>query len=261
MFKPFEELKLSDDYMFAKAMRNKSLCKELLEIILDVEIEDIVYPEEQKVIDYKADAKSVRLDVYVKDTKHTVYNIEMQTTSPKNLPKRSRYYQSMIDINLISKGESYDELNKSFIIFICMSDISHKGRHIYTFENVCLQDKDISLQDEAVKIFLNPYGTKGDVSDRLKNFLLYLSDGMVSDTFTEALDAEVAEVRENKEWRRDYMTLEMRYKEKFDEGLAKGIEQGINELVLRMLSKGKTPEQVSELCDIPLNEVLAVKDN
>jgi len=100
----------------------------------------IEYPEEQKSIDIAMDAKSVRLDVYVKDDKDTVYNIEMQTSPQSYLPKRSRYYQGMIDLNLIEKGELYDKLNTSYVIFICTFDPFNKGRHVYHFENRCIDD-------------------------------------------------------------------------------------------------------------------------
>ena len=62
-----------------------------------MEIDHIEYPELQKSIDLDYDAKGVRLDVYVKDGNNTVYNIEMQAIDTKELPKRSRYYQSMTD--------------------------------------------------------------------------------------------------------------------------------------------------------------------
>ena len=33
-----------------------------------------------------------------------------------NLPKRMRYYQGMIDLNILEKGENYKNLKKSFVI-------------------------------------------------------------------------------------------------------------------------------------------------
>ena len=101
-----------------------------------------------------ADARSVRLDVYVNDGKGTVYDIEKQSVDTKELPKRSRYYQSMIDLQLIDKGQLYRELKRSFVIFICLSDVFGYGRHIYTFENICVEDTSIHLDDKAAKIFL-----------------------------------------------------------------------------------------------------------
>lgn len=68
------------------------------------------YPEAHKSIRPDADAKSVRLDVYVSDDKGTVYDIEMQMTDTKELPKRTRYYQSMIDLQLIDRVEYYKNL-------------------------------------------------------------------------------------------------------------------------------------------------------
>lgn len=56
----------------------------------------------------------------------------MQSTDKKNLPKRTRYYQGMIDLNIINKGEDYNKLKKSYVIFICDYDEFGLGRHIYS---------------------------------------------------------------------------------------------------------------------------------
>lgn len=111
---PWEELDITNDFLFGKVMRNPEICKKMLETILGIEIDHIEYPEEQKIIDIASAAKSVRLDVYVKDSENTVYNIEMQTSTSPDLPKRSRYYQGMIDLELIEKGRRYRELNRSY---------------------------------------------------------------------------------------------------------------------------------------------------
>lgn len=81
----FEELTIADDFMFCKVMQNEELCKELLEIILDVEIEKLVYHEDQKVFRETIDGKGIRLDVYVRDENHTIYDLEMQTTNTREL--------------------------------------------------------------------------------------------------------------------------------------------------------------------------------
>jgi predicted transposase/invertase (TIGR01784 family) len=44
------------------------------------------------------DARSVGLDVYVKKEKEFVYDIEMQVGNTEELPRRSRYYQAMIEL-------------------------------------------------------------------------------------------------------------------------------------------------------------------
>ena len=78
------------------------------------------------------DAKSVRFDVYTKDDKR-IFDIEIQTTNQKNLPKRARYYQSIIDMDNLSHGEKYSQLKDSYIIFLCLSDPFDEKLPMYFF--------------------------------------------------------------------------------------------------------------------------------
>ena len=87
-----------------------------------------------------SDIESRGLPCYNSDT---VYNIEMQNGHHKNLPKRTRYYQGMIDLNLLDKGMDYTQLKQSFVIFVCTFDPFHIGRHVYTFENRCVEDPNL----------------------------------------------------------------------------------------------------------------------
>ncbi|MBQ7360104.1 MAG: Rpn family recombination-promoting nuclease/putative transposase [Lachnospiraceae bacterium] len=227
--KKYEDLRLTNDFIFAKIMRNERLCKKLLEVILGFEIDHIEYLEEQKTIDLLIDSKSIRLDVYAKDDRQSIYNIEMQTTNPGNLPKRSRYYQSLIDLDLIEKGANYNQLNKSYVIFICTEDIFHKGRHVYSFKNLCLEDSSIELKDETTKIFLNPISQMDDVDDELKNFLTYLTTGIPTDEFTSELETAVTIAKSNKKWRHEYMTLYEKELEAMAEGREEGRKEGREE--------------------------------
>lgn len=132
--KKYEELDITDPFIFAKVMSEKELCKQLLENILNIKIRDIVYVDYEETIQMTAKSKGIRLDIYVEDDNNTVFNLEMQTTTYKELPKRSRYYQGIIDLNMIEKGESYDILKESYVIFICTFDFFEKGRSVYEFD-------------------------------------------------------------------------------------------------------------------------------
>ncbi len=212
--KSWEELGISNDFLFGKVMQNPELCMELLQRILpDLEIDHIEYPQLQKSIKPDMDARSVRLDVYIKDDKEIVYDIEMQVSDTKELPKRSRYYQSMIDLQMIDKGQYYNELNKIYVIFICSFDVFGKGRHIYTFENICKEDSSVSMGDETVKIFLNAKGTMDDVNMELKAFLDFVAGKKTEDAYVEKLEEAVRKAKRNREWRHEYMTLLMRDQE------------------------------------------------
>ncbi len=227
----WEDLGISNDFLFGKVMQDPELCKELLQKILpDLKIDHIEYPELQKSINVDADARSVRLDVYVRDDEGVVYDIEMQIINTKELPKRSRYYQSMIDLQFIDKGQHYKKLNRSYIIFICQFDLYEKGRHIYTFENICKEDKSISMGDETVKIFLNTEGTMDDVSEELRAFLDYVAGKKSKDSFVEKLEEAVKEAKKNREWRHEYMTLLMRDQENQEIGEKRGEKRGEEKL-------------------------------
>ena len=177
--KRYEDLTFTDDFMFCKVLsNNEDICKELLELILGIRITKIVVIHKQQEISITADAKSVRLDVYVEDDANSVYDIEMETTKKKNLPKRSRYYQGMIDLNIIERGDKYDKLKKSFVIFLCLKDPFNKGLHVYTFENTCKEAPDLLLGDETTKVFINAAGTADDISDEMTEFLRYLREGI-----------------------------------------------------------------------------------
>lgn len=150
----------------------------------------------------------------------------MQTVENRNIHKRTRYYQGMIDLNILEKGENYKSLKKSFVIFICTFDLFGRGRHIYTFENRCIQDTSLSLGDDTIKIILNTKGTMDDVTPELKSLLDFIDGEEPRDEFTKELEAAVKTVRKNEKWRLDYMTLQQEYRERFQEGKVEGIKEG-----------------------------------
>ena len=239
-------------------MQDSELCKELLQRILpDLNIDHIEYPQLQKTIQPDVDAKSIRLDVYVKDGRGTIYDIEMQVTDTKELPKRTRFYQSMIDLQLIDKGMPYKMLKPSYIIFICPFDMFGEGRHIYTFENICKEDKNIFLKDGAVKIFLNADSKMDDVSRELAAFLDYVAGRKTEDSYVEKLKAAVERAKKNREWRHEYMTLLMRDQENIE----KGTLQERRKIIIKMLCQGFNDEQILSVCETSEEEINECKKN
>ncbi|MCM1263774.1 MAG: Rpn family recombination-promoting nuclease/putative transposase, partial [Butyrivibrio sp.] len=203
------------------------------------------------------------------DEADTVYAVEMQARNTGVLQERSRYYQAVIDVNMIAKGAEYDQLGKDYIIFICTFDLFGKGRHIYHFENLCLEDTTIRLNDGTEKIFLNTKGTMDDVDEELANLLKYFDSLKPQDAFTEELDKEVLKARRHEEWRQEYMKLEVLMwdsrREGKEEGLAEGKVEGREEtkidLICRKLAKGKTPETIAEeLEEDSIDEVQRICD-
>ncbi len=255
MEKTLKELNLEDDFLFAKVMSDKKICKEFLEKLLEIQIEKIEIPENQKTIDLLLKSKGIRLDIYVKDQNNTVYNVEMQRGKHRNLPKRLRYYQGNIDLDLISKGEDYRKLAKSYIIFICTFDLFEVGRHKYTFETVCIEDSSIKLKDDTNKIILNTTGVVRDLSDELIDFLKYVehSDDKIAEkstgTLVKNIHKKVAEVKNNPNVEVEFMTLLERDREKLEEGIE------LAKKVFKLLSKGESISNIAKICEISEEKV------
>lgn len=167
----------------------------------------------------------------------------MQTVNTGELPKRSRYYQGMIDLQLIDAGQSYKKLNHSYVIFICLADIFGLGLHKYTFENICLENTSLKLKDGAVKIFLNTESSREDVSDGLRSFLDYVAGRKAENSYVQKLENAVREAKRNREWRHEYMTLLMRDLENLEKGREEGREEGIFGMVAALKELG-IPAQV-----------------
>ena len=196
------------------------------------------------------------MDIYVRDGEETVYNVEIQTRNTRELSKRSRYYQALIDLQLLRKGVHYKALNRSFFIFICTFDVFKTGRHIYTFENICKEDSAILLGDETTKIFLNAQGTMNDVGPELKAFLDFVAGEKSEDPFVQQLDEEIRHIKTNEEWRREYMTIQELNQEMRDEGIeigrAEGHAEGRTEMIRNVLYTLKNAEQTAKLLRIEI---------
>ena len=150
----------------------------------------------------------------------------------------------MIDLDLIGRGKDYIELDESFIIFICMKNpFEMKSRHKYSFENICAEDTAIRLEDKAHKIFVTPDSNADDVSEELSAFLNYLATKIPTSELTKRIEWEVDKARRHDEWRMQYMTLDMRDKEKKEEGR---LAERLN-AVVKLLTKGYDKDFIKSL--------------
>ena len=165
----------------------------------------------------------------------------MQTTNYEELPKRSRYYQDIIDLKLIEKGQSYDILKTSYVIFICTFDFFEKNRSIYEFENICVDDSDIKLNDGTHKIFLNTKGNRDGISEELQMLLDYFDGREPESQLAKDIDRKVFEARNNKQWRREYMSYQMELDKQFRNGREEE-RRNINKLNKALLSEKKYEE-------------------
>ena len=266
--KTIRQLNLEDDFLFAKVMSDKEICRKVLEKILGVSIREVSVPTTQKTIDILFEGKGIRLDVYLKDDKGTVYNVEMERGKRKKaiLPKRSRYYQGNIDLDIISAGEDYMKLKKSFVIFICTFDPFGEQRPFYTFENRCIENPSLTLGDETTKIFLNTKGNMHGIDTEMQEFLSYVentTDDFVSQAkspLIKEIHKKVVEVKESKEMEVEYMTLLQRDRENMELGREEGHKEGtlFATKILKLHTRGISKDDIASSLQLSLEYVSSV---
>ena len=260
----WEQATLANNFIFYKVMRHHpDACKHLIEMLLNIKIEKMEMHSEE-VIDLDHDSKSVRLDVFLKDT-GKMYDIEMQATNTKDLPKRSRYYQALMDLDTLKSGQLYKDLKDSHVIFICMDDIFKKGLPIYTFEYICKEDGNTSLNDKALKHFFIAETCAKIIQDKeVRSFFEFLISNKATNSYTSDLDKYVTDAKHNMQWRVQYMTWERQQAYAFQEGQEEGIAIGEKNKALeaaKNLLKMKlgTVEQIAQAEGLTVDEVLELQ--
>lgn len=248
-FVPLSELNLSNGFLFGEVMQDEDTCRTVLEIILRHPIGRVVYVNKEQQVEAGTQYhkyKGVRLDVYFQGDDSTCYCVEMQTKNRYNLPKRSRHYQGVMDVQMLTAGEiNYNKLSDSIIIFICTFDLFGEGHYCYTFENTCKEQPGLTLSDGVVKIFLNTEGKLETEENRLLvEFLRYVvdKDAPVHSPEVKRIKRRVEEVKRNQETEARYMTSLTYIREVYEDGREAGEENG--------LIKGRVEGKVQDILDL-----------
>ena len=244
--KQWDAIGIDNDFIFGKVMQDKELLKELVRMILpNLEFTDLEI-EAQKSIEHGMDIHGVRFDIFVTTEEGETVEIEMQVIDTGNLPKRLRYYGASADVSMLEKGLAYSKLRDSYVILICSSfDPYGEGLHRYTFTNKCTEKPELEMGDGTTKIVLSAIGTADDVNGKLKAFLDYVAGMPSDDDYVKKLDEAVRKARQNKEWRREYMTLMQRDLENQEIGMKKGEKAGeskLGKLIAELLALGRTDD-------------------
>jgi predicted transposase/invertase (TIGR01784 family) len=254
----WENATIANNFIFYKVMRNNpDVCQELLEILLEFKIERIEMSQEEEVnVDFGS--KGIRMDVYAKDADgQKVYNIELQAKDTKELPERARYYQGVMDVDLLKSGQDYKDLKTTFVVFICVDDIFEKGLAKYTFENLCVEDPKIKMGDRAYKYFFISKNCDKLFNKEQKAFLKMVFNNKSSNAFTDKVKRLVDNAKRNTQWRKQFMDWEREKTYSFNRGVEQGAQQKAVEAALVAVKEfGATPETAAEKMGAPLDKVL-----
>ncbi|MBO5123935.1 MAG: Rpn family recombination-promoting nuclease/putative transposase [Spirochaetaceae bacterium] len=266
--KQWERLTFTDDFIFSRVMHDENICRQVVELILGVRIGKIHYLSAQD--EHKTDLDSMRIimDVFLRDD-NRIITVEMQTGHKKELPKRSRYYQSVADVSTTPTGAKYRNLPDNILIFICTFNPFDRDLPRYTFQYTCDEDPTLKLQDGSLRIFLNATANHLDSLDqKLQAFYHYLQEGVVESELARTISESITTLKNNSLERRHYMTWAVKmadarydgYDEGYEEGISIGLERGAYQNKLEtarsMLDYGDAPEKVALCTGLPMEIVL-----
>ena len=223
-----------DDFLFDAATVDLETCKIIIELSLGITIRNIVWKEGQKVIHNLPGNRGIRLDFYVEDDQGQVFDVEMQKRNEGNIPKRTRFYQALIDAPMLKSGErGFDGLKPAYIVVICGFDLFGYGLYRYTFDNRCKEVPDLVMGDECQKIILNTKGKNDhEVEKTLADFLHYVeksSDENVPEDCDERLKhlhKKIHQIKMSEEIGVSYMKMEERDRLIRDEGKSRRKSRG-----------------------------------
>ena len=241
--KSLKELTLLDRFLFDTAMIDTKICQNILSIIFnDREIASIRVGIAEKTQEPYYDSRAVRMDLLAIDEDNVIYDAEAQRENKgkRFLLRRSRLYQSAIDVNLLEPGElDFGKMNDVYVIFIAPFDLFGKNKYMYTFRMTCDEVPELPMEDGAVRIFLNTHGKNDtEVPPGLVEFLKYVEDPVrhekdIKDERVRKLADQIEMLKNSQEVGVKYMRLW----EELDEARREGLEAGAEAERLESIKK------------------------
>lgn len=265
--KELKDLDLLDRFLFAEATEDPEILELMLEIILGKDIVLQEKPQAEKEIRKNLWSKKVRLDVLSKDQAEEIYNAEAQKINTGSLPKRSRYYNSIIDSKLLDVGETdYNKLNNVTVILVAPFDLFGEGLYKYTFRMKCEEKPAITLNDGATRIFLNTRGVNGEgVSEELIELLHFIertdaeTASLSSSSKVHRIHEKIEAIKKNEEVGVRFMNAweEQCYnkEEGRREGRIEGQKESTSRIAKKMKDAGEPVEKIIQFTELTESEI------
>ena len=245
--------RLLDDDFLTKCFEGDTAS---IELVLQIVLEK----PDLKVLDVRTQVfvenllnRSVRLDILATDSTGAKLNVEVQRSDKGAERKRARYNSSMMDANLLKKGEDFDKLPETWVIFITENDVMGKGLPLYPIER-CFLGTGERFEDGSHILYVNgAYRGDTPVGRLMHDF----SCTDAKDMYYGTLASRVKFFKESKEG------IEIMCKAMEDmrnESLQEGIREGMKATARRMLAAGKYAlEEIVNISGLSLEEVKQLK--
>ncbi len=241
--------RLLDDDFLTKCFEGDTAS---IELVLQIVLEK----PDLKVLDVRTQVfvenllnRSVRLDILATDSTGAKLNVEVQRSDKGAGRKRARYNSSMMDANLLKKGEDFDKLPETWVIFITENDVMGKGLPLYPIER-CFLGTGERFEDGSHILYVN--GTyRGDTP--IGKLMHDFSCTDAADMYYGILADRVRFFKESKEGI-EIMCRAM------EDMRNQTLKEGMKEVALRMLAAGKYAlEEIVNISGLSLEEVKQLK--
>lgn len=187
-------LSFSDDLMFKRVMEREDICRGVIERVLGIPIGKVEYHNTEQEIRGLPGGKTIRLDSYLVESGGRLFDVEMQVGRCPAFSKRLRGYQSIMDAGVLKRGDDYDRLKESYLVFICLEDPYGAGLPVYTVERTCVEAPQVSIDCGAHWVALNASAYDGvQDNEGLRALLRYVAtdEVPVGDALLAQIDGEV----------------------------------------------------------------------
>lgn len=222
----FDRLGITDDLMFGTVFQDPNLCQGLIELLLGIQVEKIEFVERQGLLDAGPLSRAGIVDLLVRDAAGNEYDVEMQNVATPGIARRARRYLTLVDANMLDRGQRFEDAGDAIVIFICANDPFGRGWKRYDFMRTCAQDGQ-PMDDGTSIVFINAAGTQGDYGDGFDAFLRYLSnDTVIESDYVRSVDDAVRGVRDNPQWRRYRMLWSEKYRDEIADAMDEGRAEG-----------------------------------
>ena len=245
--------RLLDDDFLTKCFEGDTAS---IELVLRIVLEK----SDLKVLDVRTQVfvenllnRSVRFDILATDSTGAKINVEIQRADKGAGRKRARYNSSMMDATLLKKGDDFDNLPETWVVFITENDVIGKGLPLYPVER-CFLGTGERFEDGSHILYVNG-AYRGDTP--IGKLMHDFSCTNAADMYYTTLAERVRFFKESKE---GILIMCKVMEDMRKESLQEGIKEGAINTAKRMLTDGiLTLEKIAEYAGLPLDEVKKLK--
>ena len=145
---------------------------------------------------------------------------------------------------------------------MCLFDAIGKGKPLYTFENICIEDRQTLLQDGTKKVIINAEAFNKAEDKELKGFLEYVKTGTVNTEYTGRIETMIQTVKNNEQARQEYRFMSGFEMDAREEGRSEGFSDGSRQAKLetaRILKQlGDSVKKIIQATGLSKEEVEAI---